>query len=56
MHPMERPKGNVLEQLEFDRHMKKREIAKNKYRGKTAGANYEEIYSDYPEAKDMVNI
>ena len=56
MHPEERPKVNVLEQIEFDRYMKKREIAKNKYRGKTAEANYEEIYSDYPEAKDMVNI
>lgn len=56
MHPEERPKMNVLEQIEFDRYMKRREVAKMKYRGKTAEANYEEIYSDYPEVKDMVNI
>jgi len=56
MHPQERPKNNVLEQLEFDRLMKKREVAKKKYRGKTAEANFDEIMSDYPEARDMVNI
>ena len=56
MHPEERPKMNVLEQLEFDRLMKRREVAKHKYRGKTAEGNFEEILSDYPELKDMVNI
>lgn len=56
MHPDERPKMNVLEKLEFERLMKKREVAKNKYRGKTAEANLEEILSDYPEARNMVNI
>jgi len=56
MHPEERPKMNVLEQLEFDRLMKKRDVAKKKYRGKTAEGNFDEIVSDYPEVKDLVNI
>lgn len=56
MHPDERPKGNVLEQLEFERMNKKREKAKLNYKGKTAQANFEEINSEYPEAKSMVNI
>ena len=36
--------------------MKRRAKADSKHRGKTAQGNFEEIYSDYPEAKDMVNI
>ena len=36
MHPEERPKGNVLEQLEFDKLMKKRMKAQKTYKGKTA--------------------
>lgn len=56
MHPQERPKGNHLEQLHFDRLMKRREKATSKHRGKTAQANFEEIASDYPEARDVVNI
>jgi len=56
MHPLERPKGNHLEQIEFDRLMKKREKAESKRKGKTAQGNFEEINSDYPEAKDMINI
>ena len=31
MHPMERPKGNHLEQLEFDRLMRKRAQAESKH-------------------------
>ena len=56
MHPEERPKGNHLEQIEFDRLMKRRERADRKYRGKTAQGNFEEINSEYPEARDMINI
>jgi len=56
MHPLERPKGNHLEQIEFDRLMKKRAKADEKHLGKTAQGNWEEINSDYPEAKDLVNI
>ncbi len=48
MHPNERPKGNHLEQIEFDRLMKKRDKANKSHKGKTAIANYEEIQSDYP--------
>lgn len=56
MHPEERPKGNHLEQLEFDRLMKKREKVIQKHTQKTAQGNFEEIFSDYPESKDMINI
>lgn len=56
MHPNERPKGNYLEQLQFDRLMKKHERAVNTHQQKTAQANYEEIHSEYPQARDMLNI
>lgn len=56
MHPLERPKGNHLEQIEFDRLMKRRENAVKKHLGKTALGNFEEITSDYPQAREMVNI
>ena len=36
--------------------MKRREKANSKHRGKTAQANFEEIASDYPEAREVVNI
>ena len=36
--------------------MKKRVKADSKRLGKTAQGNWEEINSDYPEAKDMINI
>ena len=56
MHPEERPRGNYLEQLQFDRLMKRRERHKEKHLGKTAQANFEELFSEYPESKDLVNI
>ena len=36
MHPLERPKGNHLEQIEFDRLMKRRDQAQKRHLGKTA--------------------
>lgn len=36
--------------------MKKRAKANKSHKGKTAQANYEEIQSDYPEAREMMNI
>lgn len=36
--------------------MKKRDKASKNHKGKTAQGNYEEIQSDYPQAKDSLNI
>ena len=45
-----------MEQIEFDRLMKRRENATKKHLGKTAQGNFEEITSDYPQVKDNINI
>ena len=56
MHPKEKPFGSALEQLNYDKIMKKRQKEESNRKQKTAAGNLEQVMSDFPEIKEMVNI
>ena len=56
MHPKEKPFGTPLEQLQYEKLMKKRARAEQNHRQKTAAGNLEAVYSEYPEIKEMINL
>ena len=56
MHPHLRPKGGHLEEIRFERTMKRRAKKNEKNKGKSAAENARQIEQELPEIKQMINM
>lgn len=56
LHPKERPFESYLDEIQFDKFIRRREKDLAKRRLNTAEENYKSVAKDFPASKDMMNI